>query len=102
MIEASKDITPNEMVLRLEEDRSVPIGRSTLDVWLRKRGFTFKKDRACIGAGAAIPPEAALGIVKLFEPQECANYFAAAGHAPGLTWTCSGGIAPAGATLIAE
>lgn len=43
MIEASKDITLNEMVLRLEEDRSVSIGRSTLDVWLRKRGFTFKK-----------------------------------------------------------
>ncbi|WP_411756286.1 sugar phosphate isomerase/epimerase, partial [Sinorhizobium meliloti] len=43
MIEASKDITLNEMVLRLEEDRSVSIGRSTLDVWLRKRGFIFKK-----------------------------------------------------------
>lgn len=43
MIEASTDITLNEMVLRLEEDRSVSIGRSTLDVWLRKRGFTFKK-----------------------------------------------------------
>lgn len=43
MIEASKDITLNEMVLRLKEDRFVPIGRSTLDVWLRKRGFTFKK-----------------------------------------------------------
>ncbi|MQW79202.1 IS630 family transposase, partial [Sinorhizobium meliloti] len=46
MIEASKDITLNEMVLRLEEDRSVSIGRSTLDVWLRKRGFTFKKKTA--------------------------------------------------------
>ncbi len=43
MIEASKDITLNEMVLRLEEDRSVSIGRSALDVWLRKRGVTFKK-----------------------------------------------------------
>ncbi|RVJ46129.1 hypothetical protein CN175_29285 [Sinorhizobium meliloti] len=57
MIEASKDITLNEMVLRLEEDRSVSIGRSTLDVWVRKRGFTFKKDRTCIGAGAVSPPK---------------------------------------------
>ena len=64
MIEASKDITLNEMVLRLEEDRSVSIGRSTLDVWLRKRGFTFKKDRTCIGAGGARPPEAASGLVR--------------------------------------
>lgn len=43
MIEASKDVTLNEMVARLNEDRSVCLGRSTLDVWLRKRGFTFKK-----------------------------------------------------------
>ncbi len=64
MIEASKDITLNEMVLRLEEDRSVSIGRSTLDLWLRKRGFTFKKDRTCIGAGAARSPEAASGLVR--------------------------------------
>lgn len=33
----------NLQVLRLEEERSVSIGLSTLDVWLRKRGFTFKK-----------------------------------------------------------
>lgn len=43
MIEAEKDITLNEMVLRLREDRTVLIGRSALDVWLRKRGWTFKK-----------------------------------------------------------
>lgn len=43
MIEASKDVTLNEMVARLNEDRSVCVGRSTLDVWLRKRGFRFKK-----------------------------------------------------------
>lgn len=43
MIETSKDITLNEMVARLSEERSVSIGRSALDVWLRKRGFTFKK-----------------------------------------------------------
>jgi transposase len=42
MIEEAKDITLNEMVLRLEE-KSVSIGRSALDVWLRKRGWTFKK-----------------------------------------------------------
>lgn len=43
MIEAEKDITLNEMVLRLFEERSVSIGRSAVDVWLRKRGWSFKK-----------------------------------------------------------
>jgi transposase len=43
MIEEAKDITLNEMVLRLSEGRAVSIGRSALDVWLRKRGWTFKK-----------------------------------------------------------
>ncbi|OAE48271.1 transposase [Agrobacterium tumefaciens] len=43
MIEEEKDITLNEMVVRLREDRAVLMGRSALDVWLRKRGWTFKK-----------------------------------------------------------
>ena len=43
MIDDKKDITLNEMVLRLREQKSVSIGRSALDVWLRKRGWTFKK-----------------------------------------------------------
>ncbi len=43
MIEEAKDVTLNEMVLRLAEQRAVSIGRSGLDVWLRKRGWTFKK-----------------------------------------------------------
>lgn len=43
MIEASKDITLDEMVVRLGEELNVRIGRSALDVWLRKRGWTFKK-----------------------------------------------------------
>lgn len=43
MIEAEKDITLNEMVLRLFDEKAVSIGRSALDVWLRKRGWTFKK-----------------------------------------------------------
>ena len=43
MIEEAKEITLNEMVRRLYEDRAVSIGRSALDVWLRKRGWTFKK-----------------------------------------------------------
>jgi transposase len=42
-IEASKDITLDEMVARLGNERHVRIGRSALDVWLRKRGWTFKK-----------------------------------------------------------
>lgn len=43
MIGEEKDITLINMVLRLHEDRTVSIGRSALDVWLRKRGWTFKK-----------------------------------------------------------
>lgn len=43
MIEEEKDITLNEMVLRLTEEKAASIGRSALDVWLRKRGWTFKK-----------------------------------------------------------
>jgi transposase len=43
MIDGAKDITLNEMVLRLKEDKAICIGRSALDVWLRKRGWTFKK-----------------------------------------------------------
>lgn len=43
LIDKTKDITLNEMVLRLAEDKAVQIGRSALDVWLRKRGWTFKK-----------------------------------------------------------
>ena len=45
LIDVEKDITLNEMVLRLSTDKSVSIRRSALDVWLRKRGWTFKKDR---------------------------------------------------------
>lgn len=43
MIEAQKDITLNEMVLRLFDEKSVSIGRSAVDVWLRKRGWSYKK-----------------------------------------------------------
>ncbi len=43
MIEEAKDITLNEMVLRWHEERAVSIGLSALDVWLRRRGWTFKK-----------------------------------------------------------
>lgn len=43
MIEEAKDITLNEMVLRLAAERAVSIGGSGLDVWLRKRDWTFKK-----------------------------------------------------------
>ncbi|MGY5780767.1 IS630 family transposase [Rhizobium sp. LEGMi135b] len=46
MIEEEKDITLNEMVLRLAEEKAVSIGRSALDVWLRKRGLDFQKKTA--------------------------------------------------------
>lgn len=43
MIEDRKDITLNEMVARLAEERGVQIVRSALSAWLRARGFTYKK-----------------------------------------------------------
>ena len=46
MIEDRKDITLNEMVDRLEAERSMRIGRSALSDWLRGHGWTFKKKSA--------------------------------------------------------
>ena len=43
MIEEQKDITLNEMVQRLCHEKFVSIGRSAVDVWLRKRGWSYKK-----------------------------------------------------------
>lgn len=43
LIEDKKDITLDEMVVRLAEDRDMKIGRSMLSKWLRSRGFTYKK-----------------------------------------------------------
>lgn len=43
MIEAQKDITLNEMVLRLVNEVGLQIGRSALSIWLGRRGWTFKK-----------------------------------------------------------
>ena len=43
MIEERKDVTLDEMVVRLGEERSLKVGRSTLGDWLRGRGWTFKK-----------------------------------------------------------
>lgn len=43
MIETRKDITLNEMVARLHDVAGVVISRSGLSVWLRGRGWTFKK-----------------------------------------------------------
>lgn len=43
MIEEQKDITLDEMVRRLGAKANVRIGRSALSVWLRRRGWTFKK-----------------------------------------------------------
>jgi len=43
MIENRKDITLDEMVVRLAEARDVKIGRSALSTWLRSRGWTYKK-----------------------------------------------------------
>ena len=43
MIEDQKDITLDEMVIRLANERDVKIGRSMVSKWLRSRGFTYKK-----------------------------------------------------------
>ena len=43
MIEAQKDITLNEMVVRLANEVGLQIGRSALNLWLGRRGWTFKK-----------------------------------------------------------
>ena len=43
MIEAQKDITLNEMVVRLASEVGLRIGRSALSIWLGRRGWTFKK-----------------------------------------------------------
>lgn len=43
LIAAQKDITLNEMVAWLQDERAILVSRSGLNVWLRKRGFTYKK-----------------------------------------------------------
>jgi transposase len=43
MMEVCPDIALNEMVDRLEAERSLRIGRSALNDWLRWHGWTFKK-----------------------------------------------------------
>ena len=43
MIEERRDITLNEMVERLDTERSMRIGRSALSDWLGGHGWTFKK-----------------------------------------------------------
>jgi hypothetical protein len=43
MIELAKDIALDEIALRLAEGRVLCIGRSALDVCLRKRDATLKK-----------------------------------------------------------
>lgn len=43
LIEDQKDATLGEMVERLASERDVRVGRSALCVWLRARGWTFKK-----------------------------------------------------------
>ena len=43
MIKEQKDITLNEMVARLRAEAGVVISRSGLSMWLRGRGWTYKK-----------------------------------------------------------
>ncbi len=43
LIDVEKDITLNEMVVRLRTNKSVSIGRSALDVWLASGAGPLKK-----------------------------------------------------------
>ena len=43
LIEERRDITLNEMMVRLSQERSVIIGHSALSSWLRSHSWTFKK-----------------------------------------------------------
>lgn len=43
LIDERKDITLNEMVVRLMAERAVQISRSALSAWLRGNGWTYKK-----------------------------------------------------------
>lgn len=43
LIADQPDITLNEMVARLHDEANIVISRSGLSVWLRGRGWTFKK-----------------------------------------------------------
>jgi len=53
MIEERKDITLNEMVERLDTERSMRIGRSALSDWLGGHGWTFKKSPHTHWSGTA-------------------------------------------------
>lgn len=64
LIEDRKDITLDEMVVRLAEDSDMKIGLSMLNKWLRSRRFTYKKDRSRIGAGAPKPDDAPSVLVR--------------------------------------
>lgn len=64
LLEERRDITLNEMMSRLSDERSVVIGHSALSAWLRSRGWSFKKVRSCTGAGASRRPEAVTGLVR--------------------------------------
>lgn len=44
LIRERRDITLNEMADRLAAERSVEIRRSALSAWLRRHGWTFKKN----------------------------------------------------------
>ncbi len=62
MIENRKDITLDEMAIRLADERDVKMGRSALGC--ARAASRTKKDRACIGAAASGPAEAAPGMVR--------------------------------------
>jgi transposase len=63
MIEASKNITLDEMVARLADERGVKIGRSRSMSGRAGTAGLLKKDRPRTGAGTGRPFETASGMV---------------------------------------
>lgn len=49
---------------RLDDDQAFIVGMIEASKDITLNVITFKKDRTCIGAGAARPPEAASGLVR--------------------------------------
>ncbi len=75
MIEEAKDITLNKTLLRLHEERAVSIGRSALDVWLRRRGWkAFAKLKAVLRDKAERTVEGlwnTVGKIVTLQPDRC-------------------------------
>lgn len=64
LLEERRDITLNEMMSRLSDERSVVIGHSALSAWLRSRGWSFKKSPPMHWSRSVPTSEAVTGLVR--------------------------------------